>query len=88
MNCFCPFRATFVGTIITQGVALGLVLLGFQPDSVTFSLVLLGFQPDSVTFSLVLLGFQPDSVTFSLVLLGFSPPPLITICIYDTLFMK
>ena len=74
MNCFCPFRATFVGTIITQGVALGLVLLGFQPDS--------------VTFSLVLLGFQPDSVTFSLVLLGFSPPPLITICIYDTLFMK
>ena len=74
MNCFCPFRATFVGTIITQGVPLGLVLLGFQPDS--------------VTFSLVLLGFQPDSVTFSLVLLGFSPPPLITICIYDTLFMK
>ena len=74
MNCFCPFRATFVGTIITQGVALGLVLLGFQPDS--------------VTFSLVLLGFQPDSVTFSLVLLGFSPPPLITICIYDTLFIK
>ena len=74
MNCFCPFRATFVGTIITQGVALGLVLLGFQPDS--------------VALSLVLLDFQPDSVTFSLVLLGFSPPPLITICIYDTLFMK
>ncbi len=74
MNCFCPFRATFVGTIITQGVALGLVLLGFQPDS--------------VALSLVLLDFQPDSVALSLVLLGFSPPPLITICIYDTLFMK